>query len=327
VAIDGQPAGTAGRTIAVQPGTTRNVVIDVTAQNGTVVRYTLRLARDAAGATQPADQQGGTTEPGAGQLPPDTGKDHVIVAAKNLKLGAREAKALQAAGDQVGAVAQITVRTYRTNDVLTRYSAAVDVRKQGANTLISLTARSNGVALNRDRLVEVEVAIATRTGHFLSYTEAQDPDDEVAIDIPFLLYGDSSRVTWPAIGRPVAVSGYVSQLPAAKERAVDKEDFAKNPKGQFAISVEILDAKSNASYGKDTVFSKPGPKRERSLAFGKAIQVPEGAVITYVLTATPKNGKTWTVSGQTQVWTTAMAYPAGFVPVTLPVADDLAPLQ
>jgi hypothetical protein len=336
VAVDGQPAGSAGRTIAVPQGTTREVTIDVTAQNGTVVRYTLRVTRDAAGANPPGGERPGggespTTKPGEAQPgtgplpppPPDSGRDHVVVMAKNLKLGQSELAALKAAGDQVGAVAQISVRAYRTDELITRYSGPVEVRQQGPNITVSIAAPSRGVTLGRDRMVEVETAIATKAGHFLYYTEAQDADDRVTVDVPFLLYGDNPRVSWPALGSPVAVSGYLSQIPAAKERAVDNEDFDKNPKGQFAVAVEIVDAKSNASYGKDTVFSTPGPKRERALSFEKALQVPEGAVIRYTLTATAKNGKTWTAVGQAQVWTTLMAYPTGFEPVVLPVADDL----
>jgi hypothetical protein len=334
VAIDGQPAGTVGRTVAVPPGRTRIVTIEVTAQNGTAVRYTLRVTRDAAGTGTP-----GTTQPGEGgqqsggqpaagplpPLPPDSGRDHVVVTAKNLRLGAREATALQAAGDQVGTVAQISVRSYRTNDLITRYSAAVDVRQQGPNITLSITAPSNGIALKRDRLVEVETAIATKAGRFLFYTEAQDADDEVRVDLPFLLYGASPRVTWPALGTPVAVQGYLSSIPPGKERAMDKEVFDRNPKGELAISVEILDARSKGSYGKDVVLSRQGPRRERVFSFGKPIPVPEGVAVQCILTATAKNGKVWMAVGQAQVWTTAMAYQGGFQPVVLPVADDLEP--
>ena len=91
--------------------------------------------------------------------------------------------------------------------------------------------------------------------------------------------------------------------------------------------MEIVDARSNASYGKDTVFSRSGPQRDRMLSFGKAIQVPEGALVRYILTATAKNGRRWTAVGQAQVRTTAMAYPDGFLPVYIPVADDLSPAK
>jgi hypothetical protein len=338
VAIDGQPVAGAGRTVAVQPGTTRAVTIDVTAPNGTMVRYVLRVTRDAAGANPPGGaQQGegdqGGTRPGGGEpaagpippLPPDSGRDHVIVTAKNLRLGQRELAALKAAGDQVGAVAQITVRAYRASDAITRYSAAVEVRQEGPNVAVSISAPSNGVTLRRDNLVEVETAIATKNGRFLSYTEAQEADDKVGIDIPFLLYGNSPRVSWPALGTPVAVRGYLSLLPGEKERASDREEFDRNPKGELTISVEIVDARSNASYGKDAVLSKSGPRRDRVFSFGNAIQVQEGAAIRYILTATAKNRKVWKAVGQAQVWTTAPAYPSGFQPVLLRVADDLAP--
>ena len=333
VAIDGQPAAGMARAIAVHPGTTRAVTIDVTAQNGTVVRYTVRVTRDAAGANPPAGGQQGGGQPAGGQpgagplppLPPDSGPDHIVVTAKALKLGQRELAALQAAGDQVGAVAQISVRSYRTSEMITRYSAAVEVRQQGPIVTVSISAPSNGVTLKRDRMVEVETAIATRAGHFLYYTEAQGAEDKVAVDVPFLLYGDNPRVSWPALGSPVTVRGYLSLVPTDKERASDKEDFDRNPKGELTMAVEIVDARTGVSYGKDTVISRAGPRRDKAPTFGGAIQVPEGALVRCVLTAVAKNGKVWKAVSQAQVWTTAAAYPSGFQPVMIPMADDLSP--
>jgi len=46
VGIDGAPAQQQGRSVPLQPGVPRIVVIDVTAQNGSTLRYTLRLIRD-----------------------------------------------------------------------------------------------------------------------------------------------------------------------------------------------------------------------------------------------------------------------------------------
>ena len=363
VAIDGQPVAGGGRVIVVPRGATRRVIIDVTAQDGTLIRTTLRVTRDAAPASPPpqgvgsggavqgggqgaapsdggqpggqgaggAPQGGGQgPQPGAGPLPPpppDTGRDRVFVTARNLRLGQREVAALQAAGDQVGTVAQITVRGYRSTEVITRYSAPVEVRAQGPNIAVSIDAPSNGVTLKRDRMVEVETAIRTRAGRFLSYTEAQQGDDKVQVDIPFLVYGTDPRVAWPAPGSPVAVGGYMSLLPAGKERASDKADFDRNPKGELAIAVEIVDARTNASYGKDSVLSRAGPRRDRVFSFGKAIQVPEGAAVRVVLSATARNGTVWTAAGQAQVWTTAMGYPSGFQPVILPIGDELAPAK
>ena len=65
--------------------------------------------------------------------------------------------------------------------------------------------------------------------------------------------------------------------------------------------------------------------RIESVGDAASVRVPEGATVKYVLSATAKNGKAWTAQGSAQVWTTAMAYPAGFQAVFLPVSDDLAP--
>jgi hypothetical protein len=314
VTIDGQTAGAAPRVVPMQAGSTRTVFIDVAAQNGAANRYTLRLAREQAAG-------GGAVTP---PPPADAGSDHVLVSARNLRLPQKEAAALAGAGDTVGTSARITVRSYRTSSVITQYTVPVDVKQQGGIPTVSIAARSNGVSLDRNRLVEVETAVATTKGHFLSYTEAQEADAEVSVEIPFLLYGDNPLVHWPAIGTPVQVGGYLSTLPRARDRAVDKEDFERNAKGEYAITVDIADAGSGQSYGSTTVLTGPGQGRNRALTFGQGMMVPEGVTVTYVLGAKAKNGKTWKASATTQVWTTNPSYAGGFQPVMLFVSDDLA---
>jgi Cadherin-like beta sandwich domain len=369
VGIDGAPAQQLGRTVPLQPGVPRIVVIDVTAQNGSTLRYTLRLTREtpppapapapvqpaaaapaapapvapvparagaaAAGVTAPAGAaatpapaQPAAQQPAAGgRTPPpaETPHDRIVVTAGNLKLPGPTVSALTANGDQIGRQAQITVRYYRTNEVIAQFTAPVEVKPQGLDRLVTLSAQSDAVSLNRDRLVEVETAIRTLAGHFLSYTEAQNADDEVRIDIPFLVFGDNPRLSWPPIGSPTTVTGYLSRTRQGKDRAVDKEDFDRNGKGEYAVSVQIVDDRTNTPLGSDTVYSRPGHERNTALAFGTSFKVPEGTRVRYLLSAKAKSGKVWTASGVTQVWTTMMSYPAGFQPVLLPVADDLAP--
>jgi hypothetical protein len=341
VAVDGRPAGAAPLTLSVPPGGTRTVVIDVTAQNGTVVRYTLRAAREApapatppasasppAPANPPAPASSPPLQPAAAgvlTMPPEAGSAHVVVVARGLKLGARESAAMAAAGDQAGTTARITVRVYRTETVITQYPARVEAASQGKETVIALNARSNGITLGKDRMVEVETVIPTKSGKLLFYTEAQPADDEVRVEVPFLLYGDSPRIGWPAPGAPVPVSGVVSSLPAGKERAADKEDFPRNAKGAIAITVQLADAGTGQVYGSQTVAGTSGPQRERLLSFGGPILVPEGAMVRYLLSAMAKNGKAWTAAGTARVWTTEPAYPVGFQPVVIAVSDDLQP--
>jgi hypothetical protein len=305
-----KPAAGVSATIRVAPGSESVASFVVSAEDGSQKLYRVRVTREAASVPPP---------------PADAGADLILVNAKNLKLSPRESGALLAAGDRIGNQAGITVRYYRSAEVISRFSVPVDVTQQGQTSVLNLAARSNGVTLDRNRLVEVEVAIPTARGHFLFYTEAQASDDQVVIDPPFLFYGDDPHVRWPAVGSPVAVGGYLSQLPVTKNRDVDKESFDKNAKGEYRIAVKIADAKTGASYGTDGVFTKPGQGRARSLNFGKPLQVPEGATVTYVLTAKAKNGKSWSATGTTQVWTTQMRYPEGFQPVLLFVTDDLRP--
>jgi len=318
VAVEGKPAGNAPITFTVPPVGRRTVMIDVTAQNGTMIRYTLRVVREAAAPANEGNQNTQTNQTNSASsgtqsstqaettaaltMPPDAGNDRVLVTTRGLRLGAKEAADLAAAADQPGLIARITVRSYRTAAVITQYPGRVEAAARGKEMVIALNARSNGVTLPRDRMVEVELAIPTKAGKYLYYTGAQPAAGEVRIEVPFLLYGDKPAVAWPPAGTLVPVSGLLSTMPPGKERAMDKEDFPKNAKGAVTLTVTLEDA-----------------------ALDKPIQVPEGATVKYVLSATAKNGKAWTAAGTAQVWTTDPAYPTGFQPVILPVSDDLAP--
>lgn len=334
IMIDGQAAGKNARTITVPAGATRIVLIDVTAQNGAVVRYTLRLTRDmpagkpSESVTQPGGTEAGGRQPAGGSAatsPADAGSDRILVSAKNLRLQRTEADGLTNAGDQIGNQARVTVRYYRSGEMITQYTVPVDVKQQGGVPAVTFSYRSNGVTLSRNRLVEVEAAIPTSKGRFLFYTESEAADSEISIDVPFLLYGDNPQVHWPAVGSMVQVGGYLSKLPPTKDRDVDKEAFDTNAKGEYSLGIEIFDARTGTSFGKDTVATKPGQGRSRMLTFGKGMLVPEGVTVKYVLTAKSKNGRLWTATDTTQVWTTKISYPTGFMPVLLLVSDDLAP--
>jgi hypothetical protein len=347
---DMRPAQSVSLTLPVAAGGQAVITFAVSAEDGSQKLYRVQIRREAApvapapvappppagndtpgAAPTPADRPGPSDKPRAGQQdaaasqpqPGDTGKDHVQLTARNLKLQPAEAKALAQNGDAVGAQARIITRYYRTNEIIAQSSAPVSIRQEGGDISLSLAYRSNGVALNRDRLVEIETVIPTKAGHFLYYTEARYSDDIVSLDIPFLLYGDATRTAWPALGSPVAVYGYTSMLPPGKGRASDKEEFEKNAKGESSVTFELVDAKTGASYGKDVVWSKPGQGRDRALSLAKPFQVPEGAVVRYLLTAVAKNGKVWKASGTVQVWTTQPGYPSGFSPVFLSLADEL----
>jgi hypothetical protein len=310
VTVDGSPLAPAGRTVAVPAGAAKNVIVDVTAENGAASRYMLRVARE-----------------GSTPVQPPSGGDSVVVTARNAQLDKREAMALVDRGETIGNQAKIAIRYYRSNETIGQETVPVTVRAQGGSWAISLEYRSPGVSLDRNRLIEVEVAIPTSGKDSLQYAEVQQADDNVRVDVPFFLLTDKPRVVWPAVGAPVKVVGYVSMIQpgkAAAERSADREDFEKNDKGDYGIAVEITDPKSGKPYGKDTIYAKPGAPRGRTYYFSAPMSLPEGATVGYTLTARAKNGKIWQVSGTTVVRTTMLDYNAGFAPVLLFLADDLA---
>jgi len=306
--LDGQPLARGGRSVPVAAGSTQTVLLDVTAENGTVTRYTLRLTREGAPAVKP---------PAAGGA--------VLVRARNLQLGKREATALASRLEVPGNQALITVRVYRTNDIVTQIAAPVAIRVQGLKIAVNLEYRLTNVPLSPGRLAEVEVAIPTSRGRYLCYTEAQPFDAALSVEVPFLLLADNPRITWPAIGTPVKVAGYLSLVPPGTARAADREVFATNEKGEYPVAVQLSEAKTAKLLGSDTVWTKPGTGRAGRFAFGRSLVLPEGSMLSYLLTANSKSGRVWQASGKTQVWTTMPSYEGGFAPALLFVADDLAP--
>ena len=133
VAVDGSPLSAAGRTVPVAAGSTVSVAIDVTAESGAAARTTLRLSRE-----------------GAPVVKPPAGNDSVRVTARNLLLDKREAAALAGRGEQVGSQATVTVRYYRTNEVVLQEVVPVGVRASGGSWIISLDYRSPAWASRRE---------------------------------------------------------------------------------------------------------------------------------------------------------------------------------
>jgi hypothetical protein len=327
VLVDGQPIPAAGRRIPVMAGYTRVVQIEVRAEGGSVMRYSVQIVPDTGtgGATPPPG--GGEGQPPAGgSSGPTLVGAHVTVLARNLRLEDREQAALMSVRDRIGPQAQITVRYYRSQEVLAQDAVPISARQQGKNWAVSLQYASAGLTLDSTRLVEIETAIQTSSGASLHYTEAQPAAEEMTLELPFLLYDRDPGVQWPPVGSRVQVQGYVSVLPpgqSREQRGTDRADFPRNDKGEFGITVELYDSSSGRLLAKDTVWNRPGLPRGQRFGFSQAIELNEGSTVRYVLTARERNGRVWQSSGTTTVWTTQPAYPAGFEPATLFVADDL----
>jgi len=338
VLVDGQPLEPAGRRIAMAPGFTRVVQIEVRAEDGSVFRYSVQVSRPAAGtsssgsgggqAAAPQEGPSGPAEPAAPPAGFPAGTARVLVAARNLRIGDREMAAMTAAKDRIGPQAEITVRYYRSDTVIARQAAPVSARQQGKNWAVSLNAGTGAFSVEYGRLVEIQAAIRTTGGGYLYYTEARAAEEELSLEVPFLLYGGDPRVSWPSLGTRVPVSGYVSLLPpgqARGQKGADKEDFPRNDKGEYGITVELSDPATGRLLAQDTVWNRPGLARGHVFGFGRRIELPEGTPVRYLLTARARNGRTWQSSGQTVVWTTMLEYAGGFQPAVLFVGDDLGP--
>ena len=298
--------------IALEPGATRTVIVDVTAQSGAVARTVVRLSRD--GATVPP-----VVTPGS---------DRVSVRIDGVKVEQRGATGNSISQGSIGEEATITVRQYRTNTVIVQGSTGVSVKMQGATAVLSASWNSPGVKLERGRLVEVEVAIPAGGSNWLHYTEAQWADATVEIDVPFLLLSRNPRVSWPPIGSPVRVIGYVALSPGGSQRSeiqAGAESFELDKKGEYGVEVIITDAATGRVLAQDTVWGKPGLPRGHVFTFSKPISLPEGATVKYTLAAKAKNGQGWTASGTAEIWTTRITDEGGFEPVVLQLGESLKP--
>jgi hypothetical protein len=297
VTLEGLRVPAGGLFVGLGPGAGPALSMEVKAPKGAVGRYTLRLFRETA-APESVD---------------------LLVSAQGLKLGEREISALAGRKETIGAQALITVRAYRSGQVLVQAPAAVTIRAQGPDRYLSLEKRVGRLASAAGGLVEVETAIPTSAGRYLCYTEALTLEPGSRLQVPFLLLDDDPGAAWPAIGSPVAVSGCRSLLPPGS--ALGGGEFEKNGRGQIVVGLEILDPETGALLGRESVGVEPGSGRV--LAFERPLQLREGARVVYRLTAKARDGRTWQAVGTTRVWTTAPAYGGGFLPALLPVVDQL----
>lgn len=272
----------------------------------------LRLGRD-----------GGTVPP-----VPTPGSDRISVGIRGVKVETRALDGLSDGRGAAGAEARIIVRYYRTNTEIVQGTAAVSVKMQGATATVAASWTSPGVKLDRDRLVEVEVAIPAGGSTWLHYTEARWADSLVQIDVPFLLFSRSPRVTWPRIGTPVRVNGWVVLTPGGSQKSAIQsggEDLELNTKGEYGVEVIITDTATGRTLAQDTVWNKPGLPRGHVFTFSRPISLPEGATVKYTLMARAKNDKGWIASGTAEIWTTRLDDGGGFEPVVLQFGEDLRP--
>ncbi len=325
------PAVSQALSVAVNPGEVRVVSFVVTAEDGSQRLFRIEVRRAGAPAVQPSAQPPAQpsaqpsaqspdqppAQPPAAQTPLS---GRIAVEVKNLRLGEREAAALSAGKELIGTAATVTARAYRTNSVLLQDKIPVQVRRQGKTWALTMANRSGGIALQSGGLVEIEVAIPASGGRYLYYTEALQAAADLTLQPPFMLLGQNPRVAWPVMGTPVRVAGYVSLLPPGKGGAgaeVGEDDFERNAKGEYGISVDINDAASGQLLGRDMVWTRPGLARGRVFGFSGQMELPEGAQVRYFMQAKAKNGRVWQSEGIAEVWTTRLEYAGGFQPAVL----------
>jgi hypothetical protein len=242
-----------------------------------------------------------------------------VLSAKNMRIGDREMS--QMAGDRVTETATVTVRYYRSNNVVLLDTFPITARQQGKTLALTWNYRSSPIGVENGQLLEVEIAIPTENGSYLYYAEAVAPEQQTELDVPFMLYGQDPRITWPALGSSVRVVGFVStKRPGVQTTAQNKQ---LNNKGEYGVSIGLYDADNGASYGTENIWSKPGLPKGHVYGFPRGFMIPEGTAIRYEISAKAKNGAELTSEGTVWIWTTRLNYVGGFMPVVLNISDDL----
>ncbi len=284
-------------------------------------------------AVQPPAQQPPAVQPPAAQTPvvrppaaPPTVTTVVRVQTRNLRLEAREAGELSKGKERITDQARITIRSYRTDQVLASQTVPIQVRQQGNSAPgITLAWASAGISVPADRFLEVEIAIPTSGGRFLHYTEAVAAAEEIVLEIPFLLLSGDPRVRWPETGTPVPVTASFFMIPPgqADKSGGQGVEFAANERGEQGVTLELTEPATGRKLFRDTVWTKPGVRRGQGIEIGSGVRIAEGAPVSYLLDAKMKNGRSWQTSGSTLVRTTRIRYEGGFHPALIFVLEQI----
>ena len=313
VSLDGRPV-TGPQAYEVAPGSTRIVVIDVTAQNGRSTRYAVQVSRQNPPAQQVQPQQ---------PVQPQQISMRIHLRADTVRLSRAAYNSIQKAGDEATRNAVITVRTYRSNDVLAQGSAAVDIRQNGKSpTIFSLAWDSNGVQVPADRLIEIEVAIPTVKGSYLHWTGVVPVQNEVSVDVPFLLYDATARVNWPQVGTAVNVDGVASVLNGGFFDAHGGHEGERPQSNGGSLRLTAKD-RNGATGNFDLKWSGTGDFREAHLQGNRTLTMTEGESVTYSLDVQGKSGRNLRTTTSGQVWTTRLNEDGSFSPALIYIFGQL----
>ena len=117
---------------------------------------------------------------------------------------------------------------------------------------------------------------------------------------------DQPRLGWPQAGvlRPVTAQVLYETSDEARNRIAALGDaFRVDNQGEFEITLELFNLATGGSLGSEVLPAKPGSVHGRAIEFANGIELPEGAVVGYVLTAETRDGRLLRAHGATEVRT------------------------
>ncbi len=220
VSVDGQAAGNSARTIQLKPGSPQIVVIQVKAEDGTQTRYTVTMTRELPRTEKPSSEEQKGKQPQAGSTGSASGREAaggqqtpsgqavvqqpsatpqavgatVTVKSDGVRVDPRVWKDIRDARDEIGSQAIITIRPEGSNEVLLQGTVPIQIRQPGNSPPeITFNWQSQSFSAPSGQRVTIEVAIPTRRGWYVDYTDVAPVQGQLSVTVPNWSYDKSLR--------------------------------------------------------------------------------------------------------------------------------------
>ncbi|MCK4515076.1 MAG: cadherin-like beta sandwich domain-containing protein, partial [Spirochaetaceae bacterium] len=222
------------------------------------------------------------------EIPSRIGRRILEVTMDELRLSRMVASSLNTGRANLEAEATIRVRYYGEEKVIYEDFARITTEKANQNILISMSYRSGFIDVDLGRYLDIEVAIPTSAGRYLHYNTVAFADGSLDIRPDFMVLSDRPIMDWPQAGTPRPITARVLYQTSneARNRIAELGDaFNVNSRGEFEITIELIDLATGQSLGSEVLPAKPGSVHGRGIEFANGMELPEGAKIGYLLTA------------------------------------------
>lgn len=224
------------------------------------------------------------------------------------------------------AEARIRVRYVGDEEIIYEGFAEIETEKARNNITISMEYQTDFISVDRNRFLEVEIAIPTTGDRYLHYSEIIPAGGTLEVRPRFVMLSDESRVMWPQPGEPRPVSARVqySTSPQARTAVEDLDDaFKLNSSGEYEIELSLIDLDTGRRIGTEVIRAKPASQHGRTVGFADGLEFDEGQKIGYILTAETEGGRLLRDHGVAEVRTVETFDDGGWDFATLVIEAEM----